>query len=586
MLAACQSPAHDARVLRFLRDPVLHSQFRWRTLSVGIACLLARNALAVAAPWCTGRAVDVIVNHGERDTLHTLLLMMLCAAGVTATCQWWMRWLIIGWSRHVEREQRASLFRHMLRVPLTPFRSLRRGELLARLTSAPEAVRMAYGPGLMHATGTAAMALSALTLMLLTAPWLTLVAAVPMLALFFALRPMLARIHVLSTRAQELQGALAAEAQESFSGVRVVKTLGREDQRRSEFGAASLRLQDTSLALVRQKALFSCCIELFTGVSILLIFLVGGHAVLNGSLTLGEFTAFSGYLNLLVWPMIALGWTLGLFQTADANLDLINSLRALPEESRQGEAGTPDLSIEARHLSFSYDTQPVLNDVSFMIRHGQSFGIVGRMGSGKSTLIHLLLRLQDPPRGTLFVGGRDVLDWSPQALRAAFGVVLQESFLFSDTVRTNLSFARRPAAQDIEDALRTAACDDEVHRLPKGLDTEVGERGVTLSGGQRQRLCLARTLLRNPPALLLDDTLSAVDAETEARISAGLLRTRRTTLIATHRLHVMQHMDCVLVLDQGRLVQQGTHDQLLRERGRYAQLWTTAEDLDSLEREA
>ena len=591
MLAATRAGQHHARttVFQFLREPTLLSsaRLRWPHIAIGAACLLLRNTLAVAAPFFTGKAVDVVVQHADLSELHKMLWLVLGFAAITAVCQWWMRWLLIGWSRHTERDMRSGLFQHMLQVRLVPFASLRRGEVLTRLTGAPEAVRMGYGPGLMHAIGTAALGTAALALMLGTAPLLSLVAVLPMLALFVALRPILRRIHTLSTEVQELQGLLAAEAQESFAGMRVVKTLGREQQRAHSFGVMSQRLQQTSLRLVRQRALFSGSIELFAGLALVLIFLFGGRAVLEGEITLGAFTAFSGYLNLLVWPMIALGWTLGLFQSADANLGLINKLRAMETEDLRGSIGLGPALIEARHLSFRHTdaAADVLHDVSFSIPIGATVGVVGRMGSGKSTLLQLLLRLHDPPRGTLFVCGQDVMDWALPDLRRQLAVVLQESFLFSDTLRANILFGHRASDERLDAAVATAALTADLQQLPQGLDTMVGERGVTLSGGQRQRACLARALLLDAPVLLLDDPLSAVDAETEERICAALQASPsiRTTIIVTHRLHALAHADTILVLQEGRLVQQGTHSALLRAEGSYRNLWHAADDLSTVE---
>lgn len=550
--------------------------------------LVLRNVLAVAAPHFSGAAVDAVVERRGPDTLHLALWLVLLFAAITATCQWWMRWLIIGFSRHVERAMRGGLFEHVLRTRLSSVRTLRNGEILSRLTAAPEAVRMGYGPGLMHALGTGMLGVAALTLMALTSPGLTLLAVLPMAALFLLLRPILKRIHGLSLRQQESLAALAAESQETFSGIRVVKTFGREDARATGFAARSQELKAVSLDLVRQRALFSGCIEAMAGAALLLVFAMGGRAVASGDLTLGAFTAFAGYLNLLVWPMIALGWTLGLFQSAEASLDLVDGLRSLPEEPTGIMHAMPAAPrIEARQLSWTPPgaAQPVLKDLSFVIPAGTRAGLVGRLGSGKSSLFRLLLRLDDPPRGTLFLDDVDVLDMDPHHLRAHMATVLQDGFLFSESIRDNITFGAVTSAEDLEQALEAAALQSDLAGMPDGIATQVGERGVTLSGGQRQRVALARALLRDAPLLLLDDPLSAVDAETEARISASLrARTRpQTVVMATHRLHALEHFDLILVLEAGHLVQSGDPVDLLRKDGPYRRLWTVSEDSLALE---
>ncbi len=550
--------------------------------------LVLRNVLAVAAPHFSGAAVDAVVERRGSETLHLALWLVLAFAAVTATCQWWMRWLIIGFSRHVERAMRGGLFEHVLRARLSFVRTLRNGEILSRLTAAPEAVRMGYGPGLMHALGTGMLGVAALTLMALSSLHLTLLAVLPMAALFLLLRPILKRIHTLSLRQQEALAGLAAESQETFSGIRVIKTFGREDARAVGFQARSEELKTVALDLVRQRALFSGCIEAMAGAALLLVFAMGGRAVASGELTLGAFTAFAGYLNLLVWPMIALGWTLGLFQSADASLDLVEGLRAFPEEpagQKRALEGAP--RIEARHLTWTPPgaLEPVLRDVSFVLPAGSRTGLVGRLGSGKSSLFRLLLRLEDPPRGTLFLDGVDVLDVHPHHLRARIATVLQDGFLFSASIRENITFGAATSGPALEHALEAAALQADLSAMPEGLETEVGERGVTLSGGQRQRVALARALLRAAPLLLLDDPLSAVDAETEARISASLrARTQpQTVVMATHRLHALEHFDLILVLEAGRLVQSGAPGDLLQKEGPYRRLWTVSEDTLALE---
>jgi ATP-binding cassette subfamily B protein len=582
-------------VFRFLADPdIRRSLWAHRTrLVFGSLALLGRAFLALAGPFYIGRAVDVVQARLPEEALYRTVGLMALFGLMTAFCQFWMRWIWIGWSRDAELLTRDELFARIIRFPVSFFDRSRTGELLSRFTSDVEAVRMGYGPGIMHLAATGSMTLAALVLMIGQSPLLTACAAAPLLVLFFIIRVLLPRIHERSQRVQEQQAALSARAQESFSGARVVKAFARETHEEESFRELSQRFLEDSLALARSRAFFSCLIEAFGGLAIVAVLVAGGWMVIDQIITLGAFVSFSGYLNLLVWPMIAIGWTLSLFQRAEASEERLEALRKAAEPSPAYSSGpAPSLEppeLEFRNLTFTYPgaAAPALLDVNVRVPAGSTLGVVGPTAAGKTTLTSLLCRVYEPPPGTVFLAGRDVLDFPLEALRRFVAVVPQEGFLFSDTIGANVAFGKGSATREqITDAVSAAGLEEDVAAFPAGLDTLVGERGITLSGGQRQRTAIARALLTGAPVLVLDDALSAVDTETESRILDRLAPHlgRRTSIIISHRLSAVAAADHILVLENGRLVEEGDHAALLRAEGPYARLWSLQQTEEELER--
>ena len=553
--------------------------------------MIGRGLLGLAAPFFMGRAIDVIVSREGTAPLTRYVILLVVFAASTAVCQWWMRWLWIGWSRHAELRMRDETFNHLLHLPLPFFHRSRTGDLMSRLTSDVEAIRMGYGPGVMHCVHPIVMTSGALVLMLSTSPQLSLIAMTPLVFLFFTMKAILPTIHQRALRVQERQADLSTRAQESFSGARVVKAFAREDHEEERFSDLSRAFLKDNLAHARRRGLFQCLIEFFGGLGSLVLFVFAGHMVIAGTLTIGAYVAFMGYLNLLIWPMIALGWTLALFKRAEAAQERISALRDEPAETGgDHDPATTDVrgGIEIDHLTFRYPNtdRVALEDISITVPAGSMLGIVGATASGKTTLVNLIQRLYDPPPGTIRLDGTDIASLAVHRLRGALAVVPQESFLFSDSIADNIAFGRDDADRDaIESATQTSCLDADLDAFPRGLETVVGERGVTLSGGQRQRTAIARAVLKDAPVLVLDDALSAVDTETEQRILSRLrphLGTR-TSIVVSHRLSAVQDADQIIVLENGRIVERGDHSSLLDADGIYARLWRLQREQEELD---
>ena len=529
-------------------------------------------------------AIDDLYIGVTRTKLASYGGLLLLIAGLAGYFRYQMRRIVISASRGVEYDLRNDFFAHLERLPMSFFQQNRTGDLMSRATNDLSSVRMMIGPAIMYLANTLITAVVSLSLMFSLDVRLTLIVLLPLPIVSFTVKMFGTAIHKTFEEVQEKLSDMSAVVQESLTGVRVVRAYGQEQAEIARFRASNIDYLRHNKRLSRLQGAFFPTMSLFLGISALLALWLGSRYVTRGRLTVGELVAFNAYLAQLAWPMIAFGWVTNLLERGMASWKrMLTVMDANPdirdESERTSEALRGQDTIEFRHLSFLYGTREVLSDVSFSVRAGETVAIVGATGSGKSTLVNLLPRLQNPPRGTVFIDGRDVRDIPLKELRGMIGFVPQEPFLFSDTLADNLAFGVPGVAQSdrarVEAAAGVAQLDKDVRDFPHGYETMVGERGITLSGGQKQRTAIARAVVINPRILILDDALSAVDTYTEEEILARLrgVMKERTAILISHRISTVRDADQIIVLDAGRVVEKGRHDELIRLGGHYADLY-------------
>lgn len=566
---------------------------RW-TMLLGTLCLLPAAGLDLSLPWIVKGAIDQFGSRPLSEYLVATVALYLALAALKGVFRFGMRWFLVTSSRRVEATLRNDLFRHLEGLSFPYFNRSKTGDLLSRATQDVEAVRMFLGPGFMYLGDALLRIPIAIVLLLQVEPILLVAMAVSLGLLAVSVRILTPRLHKHSEAQLKAIGDLSDRAHECFAGTRVLKAFAQERSAERIFDEASANYRDHSLRLISVGALSNVFFAGAKDLTLFILFAVGSTLYLTGAASVGEIYLFADYTARLYWPVFVLGWMVSMYPRARAAAQRLEEVFGTKPEIVDGprcDVAAVHGDIEFRDLTFAYapDRPPVLSQLSFRIRAGETVAIVGRTGSGKTTIVSLLGRFFPVPSGRIFVDGIDVNELPVRTLRAALGYVPQDHFLFSDTIAENVAFsANTPDPDRVAWALGQAAVADDVSGFAKGPATEIGERGVTLSGGQRQRVSIARALYANPPILVLDDSLSAVDVQTEERLVRNLREAARgrTTILVAHRLSTVRHADRILVLEQGRIAEEGSHEELLRRRGAYADLWQKQQLEESLEQDA
>jgi len=550
--------------------------------ALGFAMLAATNLLALSIPMLLKYAVDAL----QRSDARRVALLAAAIAGFAlaqALVRTASRLAILGASRHVAYELRGRLFSHLQRLPLSSYGHRPVGDLISRAVNDMLLVRSFFGPGLLNLVNTSMVYVTALAMMLTTDARLTLYALAPAPLFMLAVNRLSKRIFARTMEAQEQLSTITSRAQENISAISLIKTCAREEAESASFDRLSERYLRTSLALARARGAMVPLMGAMAAAGTLVVIGLGGREVIAGRLSLGDFVAFNAYLAYLVWPTFAFGWILNTFQRGAAAMQRIGELLAEPVEQREMPAAESASrlrgDIEIRNLSYTHPGGPPgarhLEAIDVSVPRGGTLGILGTVGAGKSTLTGMLPRVVDPPPGKVLIDGRDVMEIPLARLREDIAMVPQESILFSRSLRDNVGLGRPGASKpELEAAVTGSGLRRDLEQLPHGLDTLVGERGVTLSGGQRQRAAIARALLRDAPILILDDALSSLDAEVEREVVEELRRQkgRRTMILVSHRIAGISWTDQILVLSDGRIIERGTHAQLLAAGGLYARI--------------
>jgi ATP-binding cassette, subfamily B, multidrug efflux pump len=557
-------------------------RYRWTYLA-GMLLVAVSNFFVTIGPRFLERGIDALRNGHDFHEVQTAIAMLLAVALLGGVSRYGMRELLNSGSRRVETDLRDHLFDHLQQMSAEFYDRYPTGDVMARATNDLLAVRMVAGPALMYLVDTIIRALLIAPAMATISPHLTLLALLPMLGLPVAMVVLGQRVHRRTEAIQAQFSTLTSHAHENLSGVRVVRAYRQEQAEIARFRSLSEDYLGRNLSLAKVQGLFFPLLTLLGGLSALTVLYAGGRLVMSGMVTVGQFVAFGIYLGMLVWPMIALGWAVNLVQRGAASMGRINQLF----RERPAITGPTDpialppavggRSVEFRGVSFAYpgarERGLVLQDISFRIEAGKSLAVVGATGSGKSALVDLLVRAYDPDKGAILFDGRDIRQLSLAELRRTVGFVPQETFLFSETLRNNVLLGA-PDDGRLDRVAEVSQLAEALPALPSGYDTMLGERGINLSGGQKQRAAIARALAQDPPIFVLDDALSAVDAQTEAKILRALRGALegRTSIIVSHRLAAVRDADAILVLDDGQIVERGTHSELIAAGGRYWEL--------------
>ena len=566
----------------------------WRRYLLGAICLFGTATLVMWIPWWIRAAVRIIERGGAVGDVTFYALIIIAAAVAQGIVRTFSRALIFNAGRDIEYDLRSDLFAHLQKLPIAFYHSQRTGDLMSRVINDISAVRMLLGPGVLNLVNAPLYYLYALVLMFSMDVRMTLAALLPFPLLIWAVRNFRGKILNASLKVQQQMAELSNHVQENLSGMHVVKAYSQEENQIHQFVGLNDDFQEKNMELARLRGLIGPFMQGVSGLTVLIVIWYGGIRVIHGDLMVADMVAFIAYLNVLAWPTAAFGWMIALVERGRAAMERLEEIFKVepeiaspPVHAPLGDSGE---GIEFRSVWFVYEHktngQAVLKDINFTLPRGRSLAIVGRTGAGKSTLVQLLPRLYDATSGEIRIGGRDIRTLSLSELRKSLGYVSQDPFLFSTSLRRNLAFGRDSTSdEEIENAVRLARLDRDLDNFPQGLDTIVGERGITLSGGQKQRATLARALLLKSPFVILDDCFSSVDAQTEDEILKGLrfILKEKTCVIISHRISAVKEADEILVLEEGKIIERGNHQELLLKGGFYAELFRQQQLAEELE---
>jgi ATP-binding cassette subfamily B multidrug efflux pump len=564
--------------------------YKYRTqIIIGVLITIVSKLFTVFVPKFIGSIIDVVNDQLQnpessevayKAKLLKYILFLVGSAILSGILTFWMRQTIINVSRYIEYDLKNEIYQQYQKLSLNFYKKNRTGDLMNRISEDVTKVRMYTGPAIMYSINTLTLFIVALVFMFRQAPMLTLYTIIPLPILSIIIYKISSEIHKRSTIVQQYLSKLSTFSQETFSGISVIKAYGIEPQTSANFDELSETNKEKQLSLVRIQALFFPMMILLIGLSNVLVIYIGGKQYMNGEISLGTISEFIMYVNLLTWPVATVGWVTSIVQEAEASQNRINEfLKTEPEiQNNNAELSEINGEIEFKNVSFTYDDTNIqaLKNVSFKVNTGQTLAVIGKTGSGKSTILDLVGRLYDVDSGTILIDQKPIETLNLYSLRDATGYVPQDAFLFSDSINNNIKFGKENATdQEVIDAAKLAQVHKNIIKFNKQYDTVLGERGITLSGGQKQRVSIARAIIKKPQIMLFDDCLSAVDTETEEKIFNNLktITKGKTTIIVSHRISSAKNADQIIVLDDGQIVQSGTHENLINTDGYYKELY-------------